>query len=83
MFLSLLAHSIEKREIAELVKAGAEVAVAGKGTSGKAHLSAEAEDYAKGANLKLLALPSPEAVKKLNQLVEQGERVGAILHITC
>ena len=83
ILLSLLAHSLGKGEMERLAKSNPEVIVVGTGASGKAHLSSEAEDYVKKTNLKVMTLPSPEAMKKLNQLIDQGKRVVALLHITC
>jgi len=41
------------------------------------------ENWAKEKNLSLIVQPSYEAVTKLNELVEQGKKVAALIHITC
>ncbi len=76
-------HNIKKDEIEELSQAGAEVAVVGTGTSSKAKVAEEAESFAREANLELLELPSHDAVQKLNELLDQGKKVAALIHITC
>jgi len=82
-FLMFGSHDIKKEEIEELYGAGAEVAVVGIGTSSRARLAQRAANYVQGAKLGLLLLPSPEAVEKLNELVDQGKKVAALIHITC
>ena len=67
---SLTAHTFKREEIEKLAKAGAEIAILGKGASAKAHPSAEAQDYAREAGLELVAIPPAEAAEKLNQLME-------------
>jgi len=65
------------------VKAGPGVVIVGTGTSAVAKLAPDAEIPAKEAAIELAVLPSKEAVERVNQLVEQGKRVSALIHITC
>jgi len=76
-------HVIKKTEIEELVKANPEVVIVGSGTRAVAKLAPDAEIPAKEAAIELVALPSKDAVERLNQSVEQGKRVSALIHITC
>jgi len=76
-------HNIKKEEIEELFRAGAESAVVGIGTSSRARVSNEAKKYVEEKKLDLVILPSSDAVKKINQLVGQGKKVAALIHITC
>ena len=76
-------HNIKKEEIEELQKAGAESAIVGIGTSSKAIVFDEAKSYSQEANLELSILPSQDAVEKWNQLLGQGKKVAALIHITC
>ena len=76
-------HNIKKEEIEELQKAGAESAIVGIGTSSKASVSDETKQYTQEANLELSILPSRDAVEKWNQLLSQGKKVAALIHITC
>ena len=76
-------HNIGKEEIEALCKSRPEQIIVGLGTSSAAHLAPEAERYASEAKIELNALPSAEAVQRLNQLVEQGKKVAALIHITC
>ena len=76
-------HVIKKGEIDELVKANPEVVVVGTGTNAWAQLASDAELCAKEAKVELVALPSQKAVGKFNQLIDEGKRVAALIHITC
>ena len=76
-------HAIKKADIEELVRAKPELLVVGTGTSGRARVDPEVNTNTIEANIKLLVTPSPDAINRLNQLVDEGKRVAAIIHITC
>ncbi len=76
-------HVIKKGEIIDLVKANPEVVLVGTGTNAWAQLASDAELCAKEAGIELVALPSQKAVEKFNQLIDEGKRVAALIHITC
>ena len=76
-------HNISKNEIEELAKAKPETLIVGTGTSAMAAVSEDAKVYARKAKLNLAVLSSSEAIKKLNQLVDEGKDVAALIHITC
>ena len=76
-------HDIRKGEVEELSKTKPEAIIVGTGTSGMATVSRDAQSYAREVKLNLVVLPSSEAIEKLNQLVDEGKRVAALIHITC
>ena len=76
-------HTIAKAEIEELAKAKPETIIVGTGTSGIAKVSPEARLYGREAKLNLVVLPSSEAAAKFNQLVHEGKRAAALIHVTC
>ncbi len=82
-FLMFGSHGIKKEEIEELAEDSPEAVIIGTGTSGKASLAPEVEDWAKEKNLNLIVQPSHKAVAKLNELIEQKKKVAALIHITC
>ena len=82
-FLMFGSHNIKKEEIEELTQGKPETMVIGTGTSGKASLATEIENWAKEKNLNLIVQPSHKAVAKLNELTEQKKKVAALIHITC
>jgi len=82
-FLMLGSHNIKKEEIEELTQGEPETIVIGTGTSGKASLATEIENWAREKNLNPIVQMSHEAVAKLNEFTEQERKVAALIHITC
>ncbi len=76
-------HKITWNDVAKIVNEQPEVMVIGTEVSGLARLSAETEKNLRQANVNPLVLPSFQAVDKFNQLVSEGKRVAALIHITC
>jgi hypothetical protein len=76
-------HSIARSEIEVLTREQPDIILIGTGVHGMARLARDAEHYLTEPDLNLTILPSPQIVKKYNQHVEDGERVAALIHITC
>ena len=76
-------HNIKKAEIEELAQSKPETIIVGTGTSASAHLAPGMENWAGEKNLSLLVRPSYEAVARLNELIDQGKKVAALIHISC
>ena len=76
-------HSISRSEIEALAHAQPDIILVGTGVQGMARLAHDAEHYIMDPDYNLTLLPSPEIVKKYNQHVEDGEKVAALIHITC
>ena len=76
-------HSISRSEIETLSKTQPDVIIIGTGVAGMAKLAHDAEFYLQEPDLNLFALPSPQAVRKYNQCMDDGDKVAALIHITC
>lgn len=76
-------HSIARGEIEALLKEQPDVILVGTGVHGMARLAHDAEYYLTNPDLNLTLLPSPEIVRKYNQYIENGEKVAALIHVTC
>jgi hypothetical protein len=76
-------HSIARNEIEALTRGQPDVILIGTGVHGMARLAHDAEFYLTEPNLNLTLLPSPQIVKKYNQYIEDGEKVAALIHVTC
>jgi hypothetical protein len=76
-------HSIARSEIEALTRDQPDVVLVGTGVQGMARLAHDAEFYLNEPNLDMTVLPSPQIVKKYNQRVEDGEKVAALIHVTC
>jgi len=81
-FLMFGSHKIKKQELEELSQGQPETIVVGTGTNSAAHITPEAESWAKGKNISLLVQPSHDAIAMVNELAEQ-RKVAALIHITC
>ena len=82
-FLMFGSHNIKKAEIEELTQGDPGTIIVGTGTDGKARLACDLENWASDKNLSLIVQPSYEAAARLNELVDQGNEVAALIHITC
>lgn len=76
-------HTLKRQEQEQLVRERPEVIILGTGAEEKLRVPFEAERYIAEAKIEFIGLPSPEAVAKINQLVDAGKRVAALIHITC
>lgn len=65
-FLIFGSHNIRKEEIEELAQGEPEAIIVGTGTSARASLTSEVENWAKEKNVSLLVQPSHDAIAKLN-----------------
>jgi hypothetical protein len=82
-FLMFGSHEIKRQELEQLSRGQPEIIVVGTGTDGAAHITTEAEDWAKSNDVTLLVQPSYDAIVRLNELAEQKKKVAALIHITC
>jgi hypothetical protein len=76
-------HSITRREIETICEFQPDVIMVGTGQSELVALSVDAREYVEEANLTLFCMPSSQAVKRFNQLTEEGKRAATLIHITC
>jgi len=76
-------HNIKRDEVEQLFASEAEAIVIGVGILSRARLSDEAREYAAKRSTEMLVLPSRDAVRKWNQMVDEGKRAAALIHITC
>ena len=78
-----LRHLISKREFSLLLYDQPEMIVVGNGVEGDMQMSPDVLKIAQQKNIKVIDLPSAEAVKKFNKLVGSGKKVVAYIHSTC
>jgi hypothetical protein len=76
-------HCIKKEEVEQLFASGPETIIIGLGVLSRARLSDEAKNYAETQSTRMFVLPSRDAVRKWNQLADEGKRAAALIHITC
>ena len=76
-------HTISRSEMETLVKASPDVILIGTGFQGMARLARDAEYYRMEPDLDIIMEYSPEAVKEYNRHIQDGEKVAALIHVTC
>jgi hypothetical protein len=76
-------HSIARNEIESLTRLQPDIILIGTGVQGMARLAHDAEFYLTEPDLNITLLQSPQIVKKYNQYAEGGEKVAALIHVTC
>jgi hypothetical protein len=76
-------HTISRSELETLIKEGPDVILIGTGFQGMARLARDAKLYQMEPQLDITVEPSPEVVKKFNWHIENGEKVAALIHVTC
>ena len=76
-------HSIGRSEIEALTRVQPDAILIGTGINGMARLAKDAEYYLLEPELNMTLLPSPQIVKKYNQHIENGDKVAALIHVTC
>lgn len=76
-------HRIGDWEVEELIKGKPEIIVIGTGWEGILEVSEKLRAKSEELGIEIKILRTPEAVEKYNKLVEQGEKVNALIHTTC
>ncbi len=75
-------HVVDIDEARELLHGAPWEVIIGAGFESLLRLTPEAESILKQKTA-LLVLPTPEAVERLNEKIKRGERVNALIHVTC
>lgn len=82
-FLMFGSHFFRLEEFREICSERVDVIVVGTGIMGAAKLSENSQRFLREQKVEVLTLPSREAAKRFNELVESGRKVGAIIHVAC
>jgi hypothetical protein len=75
-------HLLQLADVAEALAAGPQVLVVGTGAYGNLAVDPELESYLKAKGIDLVARPTREACRSLNELAGK-RRLAAALHLTC
>jgi hypothetical protein len=76
-------HVLSTEDIADILYANIEILVVGTGAYGGMKVTEEAGKALEGRAIKLLAVPTKEAVSVFNSLRAKGKRVAGAFHLTC
>jgi hypothetical protein len=75
-------HIVDVDEAKQLLRGAPWEVIIGNGFEGGLKLTPEAEMVLKQRTA-LLILPSPLAVERINEMLKRGEKVNALIHVTC
>lgn len=76
-------HKVSADEISTVLKSNPEVVVIGTGQFGCVKLLEEAARVAEANGVRVVKERTPVAIEKFNELVDEGKRIAAIVHVTC
>ena len=76
-------HLLQAGDIQDILEDGPDILVLGTGSSGLLRVDPSLEDLLESRNIRLLAMPTAQAVERFNQLSARGERVAGAFHLTC
>ncbi len=74
-------HEITKDEIKVLLSSNPQVLIIGTGQEGNASLTEDAELEIRKARIKAIVGPTPQAIERYNQIVN-NRKVAALIHVT-
>lgn len=75
-------HSLTPEDLVDVFASSPEVLIVGTGTFSRMHIPAETRRRLVTAGCELLAMATPEACRRYNELKDQ-KTVAAALHLTC
>ncbi len=76
-------HLLNPEDLEEVIRIKPAILVVGCGAYGVMKISEEAEEMLRRNGIELEAHNTADAVKRFNELAEQGQNVAAALHLTC
>lgn len=76
-------HLMDQDQLKEVLALNPRVIVIGTGESGVMKLEEGIEKSVKDQGIELIIAPTSMAVRSFNQLLEQGKKAVALLHLTC
>jgi hypothetical protein len=76
-------HVVEVEDVDDILAAGPEILVVGKGDPGRMQVSDSLRAALASTNIQLIEEPTAEAAAMFNSLSESGRKVAGAFHLTC
>ncbi|MFO8011601.1 MAG: MTH938/NDUFAF3 family protein [Dehalococcoidia bacterium] len=77
-------HKLVIEDMAGVVEGGAKTVISGTGRFSGLKISDDLRDHIREAGIELIELPTGEAVKEFNELINRGnQNIGAFFHLMC
>lgn len=76
-------HSISVKDFEHMLLREPHIVIISTGFGNMVKIDSEVHEYAKKTKVELYALPTPDAIKKYEELTKLGKNVIARIHVTC
>jgi hypothetical protein len=76
-------HRLGLKDIEDILASDPDVIVMGTGYAGRMRVEEDVRSLLQDRNIRLIAAPTEEAVRKFNQLASERNDVAAGFHLTC
>lgn len=76
-------HLLTLKQAKKILEKEPEIFLIGSGQDGYFGVSDEVMHACQNKKIQLIAMPTPEAVEKFNELIEKRKKVVAFIHVTC
>lgn len=76
-------HLVTRGDLADILEAGPEVVIIGKGSPGQMKLEPQLAKELGEKGIELIAKPTSEAVNEFNRLLGENRNIAAGFHLTC
>jgi len=76
-------HLLTLKQTKKILDEKLETLLIGSGQDGYFEVSNKVMHVCQTKKIQLIVMPTPEAIEKFNELIEQGKKVIAFIHVTC
>lgn len=76
-------HKLKTEDIKSIIEAKPSALIVGCGTSKKMKIANDTRNLLRENDIELIALDSPKAAEKFNELINKGQKIAAAFHLTC
>lgn len=76
-------HKLGIEDINPVIEAKPSILIVGCGTMKKMKIANDTRKLLQKNNIEMIALDTPKAAEKFNELINKGQKIAAALHLTC
>jgi hypothetical protein len=76
-------HKLDLGGLSDILSAGPEILVVGTGYAGHMRVEEPLRSALEQRGIRLVAIRTPEAVKRFNDITSEGKNVAGAFHLTC
>jgi hypothetical protein len=76
-------HLLTLKQAKKTLDKKPEILLVGSGEDGYFEVSDEVMHVCQNKKIQLIVMPTPEAIKKFNELIDKNKKIIAFIHVTC